>query len=190
MSHRQAGRRGSGRPGGTHSPCRGFAAGPAFLASSSFSCPAKDYQAPMWLSAAGEGVLLLVMAFRTDKTPRRNGADGAAEQPRGLSTIAATLGTPSHEPGVPTYVVVPCGPRRVELRVQLPLLPRQLVVLRLLLPRQRVPLQGGGKKHGVNPGAVHPAPRTRGPTRPSHLMATGVPTTSPGPLPRASGAPG
>lgn len=51
-----------------------------------------------------------------------------------------------HFCGIPrrdtTHVVVPCGPARVELHVELPFLARQLVVLGLLLPGQRVPLQG------------------------------------------------
>lgn len=36
-------------------------------------------------------------------------------------------------------VVIPCGPAGVQLHVELPLLPRQLVVFCLLLSRQRVP---------------------------------------------------
>lgn len=39
------------------------------------------------------------------------------------------------------YVVIPGGPGRVELHVELSLLPGELVVLGLLLPGQRVPLQ-------------------------------------------------
>lgn len=41
-----------------------------------------------------------------------------------------------------TYIVIPCGPAGVQLHVELPLLPRQLVVFCLLLSRQRVPLEG------------------------------------------------
>ena len=44
-------------------------------------------------------------------------------------------------------VVVPGGPAGVHLHVQLPLLPRRLVVLGLLLPRQRVPLQHPSHKY-------------------------------------------
>lgn len=39
------------------------------------------------------------------------------------------------------YVVIPGGPGGVELHVELPLFPGQLVVLGLLLAGQRVPLQ-------------------------------------------------
>lgn len=45
------------------------------------------------------------------------------------------------------YVVVPGGPGWVELHVELSLLAGQLVVLGLLLPGQRVPLQGDGRVH-------------------------------------------
>lgn len=88
-----------------------------------------------------------------------NKAGSAPEHLQGLGTIAHCPSTPNAEPraqpapsrqpdpgkgpwGGHTYVVVPCRPGRVELRVQLPLLPRQLVVLGLFLPRQRVPLRG------------------------------------------------
>lgn len=188
MRHRQAGRRGSGRPGGTHSPCRGFAAGPAFLASSSFSCPEIIRKPPCGVPQPERGRFHVCRGTKPRGEPDwwcHRAAPGTRHR------CCHPRHPPSHQPGGRTYVVVPRGPRRVELRVQLPLLPCQLVVLRLLLPRQRVPLRGGeGKKHGVNPGAVQPAPGTRGHARPSHLVAIGVPTTSPGPLPRAGGAPG
>lgn len=60
---------GGGWQGDTHSPCRGFAAEPASLAFSSFSCPGKYYEVILWLSATGEP---LGAARR-----KRNGADGA-----------------------------------------------------------------------------------------------------------------
>lgn len=171
--------------GNTHSPCRGFAAGPASPASSSFSCPGKYYEVVPWLSATpesprrwGEGG---VRSKRGRRCPQSGAGRGRGSRVRQRSiprdtpnadtphppSTARSLppakfprrgatgrgGGGGHPlPGGPcghgavgghTYVVVPRRPGRVELGVQLPLLPRELVVLRLLLPRQRVPLRGG-----------------------------------------------
>lgn len=47
-----------------------------------------------------------------------------------------------------THIVVPCRPAWVELHVQLPFLSGQLIILGLLFPRQRVPLQWGRGQMG------------------------------------------
>lgn len=81
--------------GDTHSPCRGFAAGPASLAFSSFSCPGKYYKVLMWLSATGE-------------TSGRNGADGAPEQLTGMQEL---LRVAEHPPGTRRHHPPPSAPQ-------------------------------------------------------------------------------
>lgn len=146
----QRGAGGGGRlavAGDTHSRHRGSAAAPASRASASFSCPGKYDQVLMalWGSARLAG------RNRVEHWPGTPTSPGTAKptppqlKPQVEAPPGAWQGTRRLQ-GC-TYVVVPRRPRRVELRVQLPLLPRQLVVLRLLLPRQRVPLWERERPH-------------------------------------------
>jgi len=81
---------------------------------------------------------------------------------------------PCHGEGVraaaATHVVVPGRPARVELHVELPFLASQFVVLGLLLPGQRVPLQGQARWWDVVALPCPPSPSHHGRPAPGHIQ--------------------